>query len=387
MKKKLFLLFTFLISFVMFSNSVRAECKVLTCVYPNGQWGQDAVKIVQNSNCTLEFYSNALTIDANDQKWKRIDMEPNNINFNNTIGVYANTKKEVDNSRYWDSQNGILLACPNCLDYSGGKILAHDILNKKGTACQAAGWVSDFVKLEKQIDNEAITEESIEKEGEDKINDIISEGKNYCRYYLYSDSTVTTGTIDKDKKIKIYYNDSELEVETSYSKNQKPQLDFKLEDFLKKGKGICPTSLYSQYTVEEGESKITLKKELKTTREYVLEEGKYINESNATIYDTDIEDPCQLIGDDVLEFINDIMNIIRIGVPILLLVFGITDFFRATFANSEDDIKKRRDTFIKRIIAAIIVFIIPIFVNLVLKLGNTVWSDIINRETCLDRRE
>ena len=385
MKKKIFLLFTFLISFVMFSSSVSADCKVLTCVYPNGQWGQDAVKIIQNSNCSLEFYSNALTIDANDQKWERINIESNNINFNNTVGIYANTRKKVDNSRYWDSQNEILLACPNCLDYSGGKILTHDILNKKGTGCQATGWVSDFVKLEKQIDNEAITEESIEKEEEDKINDIISQGKNYCRYYLKGDSTVTTGTIDTKTKIKIYYNDNELEAETSYSKE--PPLGFKLEDFLKKGNGICPMSLYSQYSPDMGETNITLNKELATTREYVLEERKYVKETNTTIYDTDIDDPCELIGDDVLEIINNIMNVIRIAVPILLLVFGITDFFRATFTNSEDDIKKRRDTFIKRIIAAIIVFIVPIFVNLVLKLANTVWSDVFNPETCLDRKE
>ena len=44
--------------------------------------------------------------------------------------------------------------------------------------------------------------------------------------------------------------------------------------------------------------------------------------------------------------------------------------------------KKDRDRFIKRIIAAIIVFIVPIFVNLVLNIANTVWGSI-NKETCI----
>ena len=91
---------------------------------------------------------------------------------------------------------------------------------------------------------------------------------------------------------------------------------------------------------------------------------------------------CQdLFGDEVIKVINDAMKIIRLVVPILLIILGITDFFRATFSDSEDNMKKDRDRFIKRIIAAIIVFIVPFFVNLVLKIANSVWSDI-NAETC-----
>ena len=76
------------------------------------------------------------------------------------------------------------------------------------------------------------------------------------------------------------------------------------------------------------------------------------------------------------------MKVIRIAVPILLVVLGMTDFLRATFSDNEDNMKKDRDRFIKRIIAAIIVFIVPIFVNLVLNIANTVWGSI-NKETCI----
>lgn len=93
-----------------------------------------------------------------------------------------------------------------------------------------------------------------------------------------------------------------------------------------------------------------------------------------------------LFGEEVTQVINDVMKIIRLVVPILLIILGITDFFRATFSDSEEGMKKDRDRFIKRIIAAIIVFIVPFFVNLILKIANNVWSDI-NADTCVTEQK
>ena len=44
--------------------------------------------------------------------------------------------------------------------------------------------------------------------------------------------------------------------------------------------------------------------------------------------------------------------------------------------------KKKRETFIKRIIAAVLVFLAPILVNLLLDVANDVWNWI-NPDTCL----
>lgn len=64
----------------------------------------------------------------------------------------------------------------------------------------------------------------------------------------------------------------------------------------------------------------------------------------------------QLIGESAQKLINTFMKWIRIIVPILLIVFGIIDFATAVFSSKEDDMKKRRETFIKRIVAAVLVF-------------------------------
>ena len=81
-----------------------------------------------------------------------------------------------------------------------------------------------------------------------------------------------------------------------------------------------------------------------------------------------------LLGEELLNKINQYLNIVKICIPILLIGFGIVDFTKATFANDEDAMKKSQKRFIKRIIIAIIIFLVPIFVNLILSLANEVWS-------------
>lgn len=61
-----------------------------------------------------------------------------------------------------------------------------------------------------------------------------------------------------------------------------------------------------------------------------------------------------------------IVLIIKIAVPILLIIFGMMDLAKAVMAQKEDEIKKGQQTFIKRLIAAIIVFFIITIVQMVI---------------------
>ena len=90
-----------------------------------------------------------------------------------------------------------------------------------------------------------------------------------------------------------------------------------------------------------------------------------------------------LINDDIKEIIDNIMKYIRILVPILLLIYGTIDFFGAVFSDDVEKMNSKRKKFFKRIVAAIIVFIVPVFVNLLLDLANKVWANI-NKETCVN---
>lgn len=63
-----------------------------------------------------------------------------------------------------------------------------------------------------------------------------------------------------------------------------------------------------------------------------------------------------------------IITLIKIGVPILLIFFGMLDLGKAVMAQKEDEIKKGQQTFIKRLIAAAIVFFVVFIVQIIVGL-------------------
>lgn len=98
--------------------------------------------------------------------------------------------------------------------------------------------------------------------------------------------------------------------------------------------------------------------------------------------DSNVKKCKDLFGEETLDFIKNIMNWIKIIVPILLLIYGTLDFTKAVFSGKEDDMKKNRDRFIKRVVSAILVFLVPIFVNILLSFANKAWNWI-NDDTCI----
>lgn len=79
-----------------------------------------------------------------------------------------------------------------------------------------------------------------------------------------------------------------------------------------------------------------------------------------------------------------IITLIKIVVPVLLIVFGMLDLGKAVMANKEDEIKKGQQTFVKRLIAAVLVFLSIFLSQLVIGLvapradetqeGKNIWS-------------
>ena len=63
-----------------------------------------------------------------------------------------------------------------------------------------------------------------------------------------------------------------------------------------------------------------------------------------------------------------IVRLIQVVVPILLIVWGMLDLGKAVMAQKEDEIKKGQQTFIKRLIAAAIVFFVVSIVTLLIGL-------------------
>ena len=63
-----------------------------------------------------------------------------------------------------------------------------------------------------------------------------------------------------------------------------------------------------------------------------------------------------------------LVSIIMIGVPLLLIIFGMLDLGKAVMAQKDDEIKKGQQTFVKRLAAAAIVFFVVFIVKMVIGL-------------------
>lgn len=63
-----------------------------------------------------------------------------------------------------------------------------------------------------------------------------------------------------------------------------------------------------------------------------------------------------------------IVDVLKISVPVLLIVFGMLDLAKAVMAQKEDEIKKSQGLFVKRLISGAIVFLVFVIVELVFNL-------------------
>lgn len=66
---------------------------------------------------------------------------------------------------------------------------------------------------------------------------------------------------------------------------------------------------------------------------------------------------------------------IQVVVPILLIIWGMLDFAKAIIGQDEDKIKAGQKTFIKRLVAAVVVFLIVTIVQLAITLAGSVGGE------------
>ena len=59
-----------------------------------------------------------------------------------------------------------------------------------------------------------------------------------------------------------------------------------------------------------------------------------------------------------------IIALIKFGVPVLLVIWGSWDLGKAVMAQKEDEIKNAQKLFIKKLVIAVCVFLVPTFISL-----------------------
>ena len=74
-------------------------------------------------------------------------------------------------------------------------------------------------------------------------------------------------------------------------------------------------------------------------------------------------------------------NLLLFAIPLVLIIKGTIDMFKAMTSGDEKENKKIIDTFVKRLIYGVVIFIVPFLVKLVLQMIN---DNILNNQTEVD---
>ena len=82
----------------------------------------------------------------------------------------------------------------------------------------------------------------------------------------------------------------------------------------------------------------------------------------------DLNEICSKVDVEFATFIHSIVTIIKIAIPLILVLFGMLDFGKGVIASKEDEIKKGQNNFIKRLMAAAIVFFMVTIIQLVINI-------------------
>ena len=77
----------------------------------------------------------------------------------------------------------------------------------------------------------------------------------------------------------------------------------------------------------------------------------------------------------VFVIVRVVFSIIQYVVPVVLILLGSIDLVKAVTQGKEEEIKKGQKTLITRAVAAVIVFVIPLLVSIIMGLiGNDDWK-------------
>lgn len=71
---------------------------------------------------------------------------------------------------------------------------------------------------------------------------------------------------------------------------------------------------------------------------------------------------------NIMRLVRLVIKVLQIAVPVGLILMGTIDMAKSVIAGDEKKIKEAQKPFVKRIVAAIIVFLIPYIVNIAINL-------------------
>lgn len=119
----------------------------------------------------------------------------------------------------------------------------------------------------------------------------------------------------------------------------------------------------TNYTDEHGESVKGCMSACSGLKDDIAELCDYENDQSKT-------QQCRTFGERTLAWFFKIVNMIRYLVPVILILLGILDFIKTIATDDDGEIKKAGTRFVKRLIAAALIFIVPLILQFILNIFN-----------------
>ena len=95
------------------------------------------------------------------------------------------------------------------------------------------------------------------------------------------------------------------------------------------------------------------------------------------------DNTCQgMFSQDLIDEVKSLFHFIQIIVPILLTVLTMFDFAKAVFVQDKDGLNKAKNNFVKRAVAALVVFFAPYIITAIMGFVNDI---IINGADCVNQ--
>lgn len=140
---------------------------------------------------------------------------------------------------------------------------------------------------------------------------------------------------------------------------------------------ISESSLYVQITTSDDGTNslmayISHNPELLPNPDDVHEFNPSEGNDNGNSDDDDDEqdvDNCHLLPPAIDKYLKEALKFLRWGALALMIILGVMDFVKAAMSDDQDALKKAWQKFAKRLIAVIILFLLPILIELILQIA------------------
>lgn len=180
---------------------------------------------------------------------------------------------------------------------------------------------------------------------------------------------------------------------------EEKSLKLSLKDFQKNAIWICPKTLYgdfkaSSWTIKNLSADVpsTIKDTFSLMEDRSTDGGKVSNPVEDNSPDDSLDDSstggnsdqpstgtsnkgvtgCDILGgtnSETVQILSTIVKLIRLGVPILIIVLGITDFMKIVFSGEDKIFKESFNRFIKRLGIGVIIIFVPYILQFLVKLS------------------